>query len=264
MLALTSRCVVTPKWGDRKDPWMIPLGGTEREDMASDHGEIWAKYRLADFFWFSEGKKRHKKFPGTIIHEYYQRTSEPCDYKVLRDVIDDVRSIREIEIPKNDCCVIHLRTGDIIDNSEFTVDEFLARKRYYVYDHEKNTYKKKPWNQYVKTGKYYERVMKKLRKLKIGQVSFSYNLDFNPFSKTKTRGHHRSENNGKSIEYVQRIHDLFVKESFDVVRHDRHDVDHDFIHMCNSSFFVPSGGGLSRMIVQMVKLKGGKVVKGEW
>ena len=33
--------------------------------------------------------------------------------------------------------------------------------------------------------------------------------------------------------------------------------------MCNSSFFVPSGGGLSRIIMQMVELKGKKVVKGE-
>ena len=242
---------------------MIQLGGTEREVMASDDDVDWAKYRLGDFFQFPEGKKRHEKFPGTIIHKYYQRTSESGDYKVLRDVIDDVCSTREIEIPRRDCCVIHLRTGDIIDNSEFTVDEFLAKKRYYVYDHEKNAYKKKQWNQYVKTSKYYERVMKKLRKLEIGQVSFSYNLEFNPFSKTKTRGHHRSENNGKSIDYVQRIHDLFIKESFGVVGYERHDVDHDFIHMCNSSFFVPSGGGLSRMIVQMVKLKGRKVVKGE-
>ena len=232
--------------------------------MASENDGNWAKYRLGDFFQFPEGKTRHEKFPGTIIDEYYQRTSKTCDYKVLRDVIDDVRSIRKIEIPRRDCGVIHLRTGDIIDNSEFTVDEFLARKRYYVYDHEKNAYKKKRWNQYVKTSKYYERVVKKLKKLKIGQVSFSYNLDFNPFPKTKTRSHHRSENNGKSIEYVQRIHDLFIKESFGVVRCERRDVDHDFIHMCNSSFFVPSGGGLSRIIARMVKLKGKKVVKGEW
>ncbi|MAB71969.1 MAG: hypothetical protein CMJ54_05640 [Planctomycetaceae bacterium] len=243
---------------------MTPLGGTEREDMASDHDGIWAKYRLGDFFQFPEGRKRHEEFPGTIIHEYYQRTSEPGDYKVLREVIDDVRSIRKIEIPKRDCCVIHLRTGDIIDNSEFTVDEFLSKKRYYIYDHEKEAYKKKKWNQYVKTGRYYARVLKKLKRLKIGQVSFSYNLDFNPFPKTRTRRNHRSENNEKSIDYVQRIHDLFRKESFQVVKYERHDVDHDFIRMCSSGFFVPSGGGLSRIIVRMVKLNGKRVVKGEW
>ena len=243
---------------------MIPLNGTESEDMASDHDGSWAKYRLGDFFQFPEGKKRHKKFPGTIIHEYYQRTSEPSNYKVLRDVIDDVRSIREIEIPRSDCCLIHLRTGDVIDNSEFTVDEFLSKKRYYQYNHEKGAYKKEQWNHYVKTGKYYERVVKKLKKLKIGHVSFSYNLDFNPFATSESRRkYHRSENNDKSVEYVQRINDFFIKESFDVVRYERKDVDYDFIHMCNSSFFVPSGGGLSEMIVQMVQLKGKKVVKGE-
>ena len=243
---------------------MIRHNGTESEDMASDHDGTWSKYRLADFFQFPEGKKRHQEFPETIIHEYYRRTSEPSNYKVLRDVIDEVRSIREIEVPRSDCCVIHLRTGDVIDNSEFTVDEFLSKKRYYVYDHEKDAYKKKEWNQYVKTRKYYERVLKKLQKLKIGQVSFSYNLDFNPFTTSKSRRYFRSENNEKSMEYVQRIHDFFIEESFDVVRYERHDVDYDFIHMCNSSFFVPRGGGFSRMSAQMVKLKGKKVVKGEW
>lgn len=232
--------------------------------MASDQHGSWAKYRLADFFQFPEGKKRHADFPGTIIHEYYQRTSEPSNHKVLRDVIDEIQSTRGIEIPRSDCCVIHLRTGDVIDNSEFTVDEFLSKARYYVYDHEKGAYKKKRWNQYVKTSKYYERVSRKLQKLKIGQVSFSYNLDFNPFTTSNSRGYHRSESNEKSMEYVQRIHDFFVKESFDVLRYERKDVDYDFIHMCNSSFFVPSGGGFSRLIAQMVKLKGKNVVKGEW
>ena len=165
-----SGCVVIPTRRVHKDLSMIPLNGTESEDMASDHDGSWAQYRLGDFFQFPEGKKRHKKFPGTIIHEYYQRTSEPSNYKVLRDVIDDVRSIREIEIPRSDCCLIHLRTGDVIDNSEFTVDEFLSKKRYYQYNHEKGAYKKEQWNQYVKTGKYYERVVKKLKKLYLWQT----------------------------------------------------------------------------------------------
>lgn len=230
----------------------------------SDNTGSWAKYRLGDFFQFPEGKRRYKKFPGTIIHEYYQRTSEPSNYKILSAVIDDLRSIRKIEIPRSDCCVIHLRTGDVINNSEFTVEEFLSKKRYYVYDHQQESYIKKPWNQYVKTKKYYERVAKKLKKLKIRQILFLCNFNFQPFIFSKTRKNRHSNDNYKSIEYVQSVYDLFAKESFDVVKHEGHDVDHDFIYMCNSSFFVPSGGGFSMIIERMVKLKGKKIVKGEW
>ena len=232
--------------------------------MMPDNFGSWANYRLGDFFLFPEGKKRYKKFPGTIIHEYYQRTSEPSNYKILSAVIDDLRSTRKIEIPRTDCCVIHLRTGDVINNSEFTVDEFFSKKRYYVYDHHKHSYIKKQWNQYVKTREYYERVAKKLKRLDIKQVSFPCNFNFQPYTFTRTRNNRHSKDDFKSIDYAQRVYDLFAKESFDVVKHEGHDVDYDFTYMCNSSFFVPSGGGLSRIISRMIKLKGKKVVKGEW
>jgi len=229
--------------------------------MTSNHDINWGKYRFNDFFHRVEGKKRHEKFPNTIIYEYYKKTSEPSNYKILLDVIDKVQSIQKIEMPKDDCCVIHIRAGDVINNSEFTVDQFLSNKRYYQYNHEKGEYKKQEWNQYVKTIKYYETIVNKLKKLNINNVSFSYNLNFNPFPPPKTREiSQRSNNNEKSIEYVQKINDFFIKNSFNIIKYECKDVDYDFIYMCNSSFFVPSGGGLSRTISNIVKLKGKTVI----
>ena len=224
--------------------------------MSSVEYTDWANYRLGDFFHRPEGKRRHGQFPGTIIDQYYMRTSEQSDYDVLHEVIDEVRSARQVEAPGGDCCVVHLRTGDIIDNSEFTVDELLAKKRYFQLNSEKK-YIRQDWNQYVKTMKYYAEVAKKLKKLGITRLSFSYNLDF---FVAGSRKYDRPANHDKSAEYVQRIHEFFRERSFEVIKYECRDVDYDFIYMCGSRFFVPSGGGLSRTISNIVSLKGNTVV----
>ena len=38
------------------------------------------------------------------------------------------------------------------------------------------------------------------------------------------------------------------------------DPDEDFLIMCNAKYFVPSGGGFSDVITNIVKLKGGRVI----
>ena len=216
---------------------------------------------MSDFFHLPEGKRRYEKFPNTIIYEYYKLTSEQSNYKILCDVIDRVQSIRKVEIPRSDRCVVHLRTGDIIDNSEFTVDQFLSKKRYYQYDHDKGDYIRKEWNNYVKPMSYYAAVAKKLRKLDIKDVSFSYSLNFNPFATSKTRKiYRRSDSAEKSSQYVQKIWDFFLEDSFNIVAYECKDIDYDFIYMSNSSFFVPSGGGLSKTVSEIVKLKGKTVI----
>lgn len=229
--------------------------------MTSDHHPNWEKYRLSDFFHHPEGAKRFEKFPNTVIHEYYRRTSEQSNYRVLCDVIDRVRSFREIETPEKNRCVIHLRTGDVIDNSEFSVDQLLSEERYFQFDHEKGDYIRKRWNQYVKPLSYYVEVSKKLKRLRIDNLSFSYSLDFNPFATSRRRKiYERSESTEKSSEYVERIKDFFRENSFHMVPYEPRDIDYDFIFMCNSNYFVPSGGGLSATISHIVKLKGKTVI----
>lgn len=227
----------------------------------SENNVNWGKYRLGDFFHLPEGKKRHERFARTVINRYYTRTSESSNYKVLNDVIDEVQALRKIEIPRNDCCVMHLRTGDIINNSEFTIDQFFTKKRYFQRDPKNGKYIKAEWNNYVKNQKYYTRVIKRLKGLRIDNISFSYNLDFNPFADSETSGRYQcNKNNDKSLEYVQRIKSLFSKNSFNVINYECQDVDHDFIYMCNSRFFVPSGGSLSKTIARIVELKHNIVV----
>lgn len=229
--------------------------------MTSAPGPNWGKYRLSDFFHHREGRKRHEQFPSTIIYEYYKKTSEQSDYKTLCDVIDRVQSIRKVEMPRSDHCVVHLRTGDVIDNSEFTVDQLLSEKRHFQYDHNTREYKKEEWNNYVKPMSYYATVAKKLKKRNINDISFSYNLDFNPFATSKTRKiFHRSNNTDKSSEYVERIKGFFLEKSFNIVNYECKDIDYDFIYMSNSCYFVPSGGGLSKTVSKIVTLKGNTVV----
>ena len=231
--------------------------------MTSKQDIKWEKYRFNDFFRGVEGQKRHERFPNTIIYKYYKRTSEQSNYEVLSDVIDSVQKSRRIEMPETDCCVIHLRTGDVIDNGEFSVDQLLSKNRYYQYRHGQGGYIEEPWNSYVKTLKYYEDVVSKLQKFGIKKVSFSYNLEWNPYAESKNRKIYlRSYSNEKSTEYVRRICDLFAEHSFNIVPYQCKDMDYDLVYMCHSSVFVPSGGGLSSTIAKIVTRRGNRVVYG--
>ncbi len=237
----------------------LPLRGQMQTDLDQVN---WAKYRMSDFFRKPEGLKRHKKFPGTLIDKYYQRTDQSSDFSHLLPVIEELRYIREIEHPSPRHCVVHLRTGDVIDNSEFTVEEFLQTERYYQFNHEQSEYKLQSWNQYVRTAQYYRNVIDELQKNEVEHVQFVYNLNFNPFETTGTRFRRRSNNSNKSVEYVESVLNMFASANFNVVDYPRRDADYDFIYMSYSKFFVPSGGHFSRDIATVVEMRGNTVVSG--
>lgn len=224
----------------------------------------WKKYRLADFYYREEGKKRYKQFPGTIINEYYQKTSRPKNRKVLIEIVGKMQEDRQIKKPSTDCCIIHLRTGDIINNSEFSVDQLMSEKRYFQRNRKNGKYIKANWNQYVKTKQYYLLVAEKLKKINIKKVLFLYNLDFNPFADSETSGRYQCNlNNEKSAKYVEEVKSIFIKNSFKIVEYKCQDVDYDFIYMCSSEIFVPSGGGFSRLIEEIVKSREKTIITGK-
>ena len=224
----------------------------------------WKKYRLADFFYQQEGEKRHKRFPGTIIHEYYQKTSQPNNRKILIEVIEKMQADRQIIKPSPDCCIIHLRTGDIINNSEFSVEQLMSKKRYFQKNAKTGSYIKANWNQYVKTKQYYILAAERLKRINIKKVSFLYNLDFNPFADSETNGKYPCNlNNEKSARYVEEVKSIFIKNSFEIDEYKGQDVDYDFIYMCCSEFFIPSGGGFSRLIKEILKLRKKTIITGE-
>ena len=64
-----------------------------------------------------------------------------------------------------------------------------------------------------------------------------------------------------SLQYVNHIKQLFENNGFKCTTRINENADEDFLIMCNSKYFVPSGGGFSSIIKQMVILKGELLLK---
>ena len=202
------------------------------------------RYRLADMVLHKNhsdnkiwGFDYHKKiYPNSIATEYMRTTDDKSDYSILLDIISKRKTTHQYE----DRVVIHLRLGDVINNSEYTVDQFLNNPTYYYHTNEMKT-------NYVKTIRYYQKVIDKLRKLGINKAIF-------------ITGFHQGTDHTKSLEYLSKLTLYFQSQGFQCTSRINLDPDDDFLIMCNSKYFVPSGGGFSKIITEIVKRKGGIVV----
>ena len=191
-------------------------------------------YRLGDIFKSNRFRKKLEKshrelYPNSIAVEYMNRSRSEKDYLILNSIIKS-RENKKI-LPKKNVLVIHLRCGDVIDQSKYSVNEFLESEKKYVNG-----------LHYVKTRKYYEEISKKIKKYDIKKIVF-------------VTGFHTIEDHSKSKDYMLKVMKIFKNDYIVEAFIDR-DADTDLIYMSNSYYFVKSGGGYSRMIGNLVKLNG--------
>ena len=220
---------------------LILFWSLSRNNLVENFTDSEKEYRLADMikskkFRTNELKKKYPIiFPNSIATEYMKRTDENNDLDLVIDIID--KRNNDIHKKYNNYIIIHLRTGDVIDNTKYSVDNFLNENLKYVNN-----------NQYVYPLSYYKKILEKLKKINSKNILL-------------ISGFHHKENHSKSIEYIDRIKGFFEDNNYKVEKRINNDPDDDFIIMCNSKYFVKSGGGFSRLISNIVEKKGGNVIK---
>ena len=202
-----------------------------------------------------------KKYPNSIAtsyikkkflldnYHYYDTVYRP-DYRLLSKIIDKklvkyILMYKNINwfIPDKFTLVIHVRTGDIIDKTSFSVEDILSGKYKKSGITKKNYYDKKCHN-YVRSISYYYSLLSK------------YKFD----SVVLVTGFHTKENHTKSIKYILGIKKIIGILVRNVHMRINNNPDYDFVYMCNSNYFNPSGGGYSNLISKMVKIKNGLVI----
>ena len=209
--------------------------------LKPDETHNWEMYRLGDMF----GDERHRsakigyrmheaKFPESIAVEYMNKMSS--NYELMLKIVNERTQNHSELIPNNHTVVIHLRTGDIIDlNDERTVDDYLkfinATRKYY----------NRPLS-------YYDNMFIKIKKQ---NIEFDHVLIITGF--------HKQIDHKKSVLYIEKTVKHIEEMGYNVTLRLNQNPDEDFIMMCNSKYFIRSGGGFSRMTANMVRLKGGKV-----
>ena len=199
-------------------------------------------YRLGDMITNKGGGRERKgfgfdyhikHFPNSIATEYMLKTEKTKDFNTLLDIINK----RQPKFYPDDTLVIHLRIGDVIDEIDISLDDMLTKYT-----------KFSNGRQYVKPIKYYTNLIDTIHNYKIKKILL-------------IGGFHRKGNHDKSLQYVNHIKQLFENNGFKCTTRINENADEDFLIMCNSKYFVPSGGGFSSIIKQMVILKGGTVIK---
>lgn len=202
------------------------------------------KYRLGDMIKYKNhrynkdlGFNYHKnKFPNSIATEYMLTTNNMSDYPVLLKII----SKRNYPRQYNNYLVIHLRLGDVIENSTNSVDDFLLKPVYLTHLNGNSI-------NYVKPLEYYQQIINKSKTLGVSKAIL-------------ITGFHQGTNHTKSLQYVSHVKNFFQSKGFQCQTRINLDPDEDFLIMCNAKYFVPSGGGFSDVITNIVKLKGGRVI----
>jgi hypothetical protein len=197
-------------------------------------------YRLGDMVKLQtardgkDGRELHyRDFPDSIASEYMRRTNESNRFDLVLEIVEKRTKDTASQVPPKDMLVIHLRIGDVIDKTPYMVKDFLSRS--IKYENGVN---------YVKPLSYYEKILTKAKEFNIHSITLLGGFHA-PLKSTK-----------KSLEYVRQIREFFEEHGLNVIERIDLDADEDFIYMCNSEYYAPSGGGYSALIKEILKLKG--------
>jgi hypothetical protein len=208
--------------------------------------DFYSPYRLGDMFafpgYYIYGKKyqcryraenyHYKAYPESIATQYMKQTKEPNNYTILMNIIDQNINVKNIKLPNNDTVIIHVRIGDIIENSKISDNNLL-----YMGD-----------KKYVKPLSYYKKNLQILKKYNLKNVIL-------------VAGSHKNINLNRSVKYLQDLKSYIESLGYNVhikfsKSADYKQADEDFIFMTNSKYFISSGGGFSNIIKNIVQRKG--------
>jgi len=184
----------------------------------------------------------------------YPRESIAYRYMRLTTAVNHVDTLNSLvpifqQLPE---FVVHARIGDVIDHHTRPVDTFWSGD--YHKPRELRTSRLGRTSEgYVMNVQYYQRIIAEyLREHMPGEV-------------TIVGGCHLASLGKKSQAYIVKLSQLFRRHGFSVEERittlpSVHAADADFGFMCNAKVFVPSGGGFSSLVAEIVRLRGNVVL----
>jgi hypothetical protein len=201
------------------------------------------------------GRAYHERtFPHSIAVQYMQRTSTNLNVSVLFDIVRarvHSLSLPSCHLPQPRELLVHVRLGDVFNYGprSVSVDTFLAD-----FTPGPNGY------HYVMPRRYYEDIIAQLRGKRRGAHPSAASV-VNVTTVTLFAGYHNGRSSDRmSEEYLARVRALFVAHGFSTCVRLHCHPDDDVVYSAHAHYFLPSGGGFSRMIGRMVETNGGTVL----
>ena len=205
----------------------------------------------------------HLQWPGSIADSYVQQAKVPYDLEALKTVIDrhaialDKISCGAAQRPRIAACVFHIRAGDIFRNCTVANSSdcvaHSAEELWRGRGPNGTAWRSTNGEKMVQPRSYFERALRYLPNgtrsaIIVGQLSTQ--------AGTPEAG------------YVALLTAWLEARGLTVLRHqavvrgqfDHRQVDCELLFMARSRCFVPSGGGFSQLVAQMVERKGGSVM----
>lgn len=211
---------------------------------------MWNHYDLTDYLRRESNpdniKEICKKWPGSLLCEFHKEARAPGDQgdpgttEAIQARLFRVIKRNDGNTSKGDF-VVHLRLGDVVEDANYSVEEFLETQRYF-YPRSVG----KTWNAYVKPLQYYEKVA--------AQVSPGQSLVI-------VGATHKTRKVAKSCQYAYAVAAYLRQRGLHVKLRLGSDPDSDLMYLTNSGAFVSSGGGYSVFAGDMVKKNGGRVLE---
>ena len=207
----------------------------------------WPAYRLGDVFKHHQFRflvpKHRENWPGSLAVEYVDRLIDPmhsgdAEFDVMFNIIQNRSTSPLIQslLPDDHTLVIHLRTGDVIDNDKMSVSQMWDCR---VCGGD---------NIYTRGRPFYHEIWDEIQKEKISIDRILL-----------ITGWHFDIEHSRSIEFINKVIEFMegLVETVDIRFNEI--PDEDVLIMANSNYFVLSGGSFSRMIAELVNMNGGKV-----
>lgn len=201
----------------------------------------WERYRLGDMVrhtsWRNKesGEKFHKKvYPNSIATKYMQKTKKTNDIDTLLDIINNTPG----EKAPTDVLVLHLRTGDVIEDNDIPVNIMLIDKKM-----------KDNLSNYIKQLSYFDILDKNMNTYGLNKIIIVTGSHMN-----------KNVNHKKSTIYINCIKKFFEDLGKTVILRLGKTPDDDVVFMSSASYFSPSGGGFSNVIKKIVIKRKGIII----
>ena len=173
------------------------------------------------------------------IDSPFSGTTGDSDYFTMINIVDErIRRNTTLQslLPDNQTLVVHLRTGDVIDNNDIPVREYLSWNVKY---HDRN---------YSRGLPFYAEIWDRIQSEHLAVDGILV-----------VTGWHVQRPHFRSIAYINEVIKYFEQMVDRVDLRVNENPDEDFVIMSRSTLFVKSGGGFSKMISEMVQRNGGRV-----
>lgn len=227
--------------------WWLATPGYRLADMII-HEDRWQTSEDPDGT--IEGLSYHKEqyADTTLVNRYFSVTNVVRDYDVLQQEVDLTKHLFE-GLPGDDTLVIHLRLGDVIEDSPYTVEQHLAESL----EHHGGV-----GHYYVKPLSYFEDIVKASNAYGIKKVILVGDTTHQCYVPSSDK-YVANRSDAKSLEYATKVLDYFSKQNLDISCYINGNPDYWFSFLCSSKYFAPSGGGYSLLAGAMSSMSGGIV-----